>query len=266
MGTPNFLHLWDDRFLYLTPAIQSGLTARSSVTLLASANGQPFMLEAVDGTRVHCTAALVAPHVPRRLDADGCGLLSLNLEPGSGASRLLSGVLGSHGIRVVDGRCFGRLRDDFEPAVHGALGDARLRELSARMVEAMAGHPTPETVFDRRIEGVLQRVRADPGPLSLRELSASACLSPDRLTHLFREQVGLSLKRYLLWTKIRRTVQQFTSRRPLTDIALDGGFTDSAHMSHAFQRCFGLAPSFIAKGGQVQVSADAGAQHTWGAP
>jgi hypothetical protein len=30
MATHNFLHLWDDRFLYITPAIQSGLTARSS--------------------------------------------------------------------------------------------------------------------------------------------------------------------------------------------------------------------------------------------
>ena len=37
MATPkNFLHLWDDRFLYITPAIQSGLTARSSATVLAS--------------------------------------------------------------------------------------------------------------------------------------------------------------------------------------------------------------------------------------
>jgi hypothetical protein len=49
MATPkNFLHLWDDRFLYITPAIQSGLTARSSATVLASVSGHPFMLEAAD--------------------------------------------------------------------------------------------------------------------------------------------------------------------------------------------------------------------------
>eukprot|EP01032_Pedospumella_encystans_P004150 gene4150-4913_t len=100
----NFLHLWDDRFLYITPAIQSGLTARSSATVLASVSGHPFMLEAADGTRTYCTAAVVAPHVARRLAVEGCGLLSLNIDPASGAYRMLSRQLGGHGIQVFDAR------------------------------------------------------------------------------------------------------------------------------------------------------------------
>ena len=50
MSARTSLHLWDDRFLYVTPAIQSGLTARSSATLLVSISGQPFTL--VDTSRV----------------------------------------------------------------------------------------------------------------------------------------------------------------------------------------------------------------------
>lgn len=33
MAAQNFLHLWDSSFLYVTPAIESDLTARSSVNL-----------------------------------------------------------------------------------------------------------------------------------------------------------------------------------------------------------------------------------------
>ena len=258
----NFLHLWDDRFLYITPAIQSGLTARSSATLLASVSGHPFTLEAVDGTRVHCTAALVAPHASRRLDVDGCGLLSLNLDPASSAYRMLAKRMGGHGIQPIDARRFGRLRDDFGPAQSGALGNPRLRSLSVKLVEALNECPEIAPAIDPRIERVLQAIRAHAGQIPLRDLSAVACLSPDRLTHLFARQVGVSVKRYALWTKVRRTVQQFTARRPLTDVALVSGFTDAAHMSRTFQRYFGLAPSFLAN--QVCVTADDGASHAWG--
>ncbi|WP_418121955.1 helix-turn-helix domain-containing protein [Variovorax sp. 160MFSha2.1] len=262
MATQNFLHLWDDRFLYITPAIQSGLTARSSATLLASVSGHPFTLEAVDGTRVHCTAALVAPHVSRRLDVDGCGLLSLNLDPASSAYRMLARRMGGHGIQPVDARRFGALRDDFGPAQCGALSNERLQSLSAKMVEAITESPELQAPLDPRIDRVLQAIRAHAGQIALRDLAAVACLSPDRLTHLFAEQVGVSVKRYALWTKVRRTVQQFTGQRSLTDVALVSGFTDAAHMSRTFQRYFGLPPSFLAS--QVRVTADEHASHAWG--
>lgn len=263
MRTPgNFLHLWDDSFLYITPAIQSGLTARSSATLLASVSGHPFMLEALDGTRVRCTAALVAPHVQRRLDVDGCGLLSLNLDPDSSAYRMLSARMGGQGIVPLCGRRFGKLRDDFDAVQCGALPGARVQALSTAMVEAITESPVTATRLDPRVARVLEAIRAHAGQIALRELSAVACLSPDRLTHLFAAQVGVSIKRYALWTKVRRTVQQFTARRPLTEVALVSGFTDAAHMSRTFQRYFGLAPSFLAN--QVRVTADAQASQAWG--
>ena len=100
--------------------------------------------------------------------------------------------------------------------------------------------------------------------MPLPELAATACLSPDRLTHLFREQTGLSIKRYLVWAKIRRSVQQMNQGRPLTDIAHDCGFSDSAHMSHTYQQHFGLPPSFLADASRVAVTVDQQAFRAWG--
>lgn len=265
MPATNLLHLWDDSFLYITPAIQSGLTARSSATLLASASGRPFTLVALDGTVLRCTAAFVAPHVPRRLDADGCGLLSLNIDPASPAYRDLAAWLGEAQMRPIDARCFGRLRAQFEGALSGELDDAQLRCLTQAMVRAACGQAAAPAPIDHRVERVLALLRgaAGQGQVPLRQLAGAACLSPDRLTHLFREQTGLSIKRYLLWAKIRRTVQLLGSGRPLTEIALAGGFTDAAHMSRTFQRYFGLPPSFLADRQRVAVAADAGARDTW---
>lgn len=270
MPATNQLHLWDDRFFYITPTIQSGLTARSSATLLASATGRPFTLVTEDGSVLRCTAALIAPHVPRQLDADGCGLLSLNTDPASDAFRQLATRLDGKGIVPLDSACFGALRDRFEGALHRQLGHAQLRHLSDGMLGALCGAsqqraPPAEVALDQRVERVLQEVRAASarGVVPLQELAEVACLSPDRLTHLFREQTGLSIKRYLLWSKIRRAVQMMVSGRPLTEIALAGGFTDSAHMSRTFQRYFGLPPSFLAHAGQVDVVVDLQARAAW---
>ncbi|MDM0075622.1 AraC family transcriptional regulator [Variovorax sp. J2P1-59] len=261
MGQHNFLHLWDDRFLYLTPEIHSGLTARSSATLLVSAVGRPFRLEALDGTCVRCEAALVPPHVPRRLDVDGGGLLSLNVDPASIAYRMLARRTGGQGIQVLDAQCFGKLREAFQPALEGALTARQLRTLSAGLIEAVAGGPERDSALDPRVDRVLRAIRESAEPQSLARLSAIACLSPDRLTHLFAQQVGVSIKRYALWSKVRRSVQQFSGGRRLTDAALDGGFTDAAHMSRTFQNYFGLPPSFLAS--QVSVITDA-QSHAWG--
>lgn len=268
MPIDNQLHLWDDCFLYITPAIQSGLTARSSATLLASAGGRPFTLVTLDGTVLRCTAAWIAPHVPRRLDADGCGLLSLNIEPASHGFRQLAARFGGSAIEPMDASCFGPWRALFEGALHGQLGASQLRELSKGMVDAVCGAVPGGTALDPRVARVLARLQAaaGEGQVPLRELAAQACLSPDRLTHLFHEQTGLSIKRYLLWSKIRRTIPLLTSGRPLTELALAAGFTDAAHMSRTFQRYFGLAPSFLARLGRVALTVDAHAARTWHVP
>ncbi|MCY1205390.1 YSIRK-targeted surface antigen transcriptional regulator [compost metagenome] len=263
MTAQNFLHLWDRSFLYITPAIESGLTARSSVTLLASISGHPFRLEAADGARVLCTAAVITPGTPRRLYVDQGGLLSLNIDPGSIAYRTLVLWAGDRGIVPFDTRRFGLLRDSFEAARSGSLVDHHLQMLAAQMVEAATQHTARRAELDPRIERVIQLARSHAGPLPLHELSEVACLSPSRLTHLFREQAGVSIKNYLLWAKVRRSVQQFAGGRPLAEIALDGGFADAAHMSRTFQRSFGLPPSFLSR--HVHVTVDEQTTRAWGA-
>jgi len=258
----SFLHLWDDRFLYVTPAIQSGLTARSSFTLLISVSGRPFTLVPADGRPRRYRAALVAPHVARRLDTDGHGLISLNLDPASADSRALASVAGGMAIQAIDVRRFGRSRELFDGALHGQLDPCGLHALSAGLVGTLA--PRPRTVLDRRVAAVLSQLRAAAGRVPLAELAASARLSPDRLRHLFHDQTGLSLTRYLLWAKIRRAVAHLHGGCDLTAVAHTGGFADSAHMSRTFQRYFGLAPSFLANARQVEVSAaQAGHQDAW---
>jgi AraC-like DNA-binding protein len=80
--------------------------------------------------------------------------------------------------------------------------------------------------------------------LTLAEIADHVHLSPSRLTHLFKEKVGTSLQKYIIWTRLKYAVDQFINQSmTLTQAAVAAGFYDSAHFSKHFKEFFGLKPS-----------------------
>ncbi len=76
------------------------------------------------------------------------------------------------------------------------------------------------------------------------ELTSKVCLSDSRLSHLFKEQVGVSIKKYLVWNKLRRAIDLYLKENTnLTDVSLQSGFFDQAHLSNSFKTILGVSPS-----------------------
>jgi len=89
---------------------------------------------------------------------------------------------------------------------------------------------------------------AEPGGEHARlpELARAVGLSPSRLSHLFTEEVGTSLRAYKAWMRLRRAAGRLAAGAAITRAAHDAGFVDGAHMTHAFKRTFGLSPTELA--------------------
>jgi AraC-like DNA-binding protein len=83
--------------------------------------------------------------------------------------------------------------------------------------------------------------------VTLSELSDLSFLSEGRLSHLFKEQLGISVHQYILWKKIILAVSKSRSGSSLTECAHAVGFADSAHFSKAFVKMFGIKPFFVLK-------------------
>ena len=78
----------------------------------------------------------------------------------------------------------------------------------------------------------------------LSELTAKVCLSDSRLSHLFKQHIGISLKKYLVWNKLRRAITLYLREHSnLTHVSLQSGFFDQAHLTHSFKRTLGISPS-----------------------
>ncbi|MCB1169606.1 MAG: helix-turn-helix transcriptional regulator [Leptospiraceae bacterium] len=76
----------------------------------------------------------------------------------------------------------------------------------------------------------------------LADVAFHAGLSESRLVHVFKEHMGLPLRRFILWLRLQRAVRTVQSGGSLTDAAHSAGFSDQAHFSRTFRQNFGMSP------------------------
>ena len=108
----------------------------------------------------------------------------------------------------------------------------------------LAGEEAPPPPVDPRIDAVLDYLRRTPSPPpTITELTRVATLSESRLQHLFREQVGVPIRRYLLWQRILTAMSLLAEGASVTEAAHAAGFADGAHLTRTTHRMNGVSPS-----------------------
>lgn len=116
-------------------------------------------------------------------------------------------------------------------------------------VESLCAGVPPSRHADPRIRKVLDKIAAsDDLRLSLEQMAESVFLSPSRFQHLFKQQVGLPFRRYMLWRKVMRAMIAIAKEPTLTAAAQRSDFADAAHLTRTFHQMFGLPPSVLMQG------------------
>jgi AraC-like DNA-binding protein len=80
--------------------------------------------------------------------------------------------------------------------------------------------------------------------LSVRQLAAIVRLGPSHFQRAFRRSFGVSPHAYVVGRRILRAQEiMLQSDTPLSQIALDVGFSDQAHLTTRFRRAVGVTPA-----------------------
>lgn len=105
--------------------------------------------------------------------------------------------------------------------------------------QADAARPHPAVVHALRLFDTAPQVQR------IGAIAAHCRLSPRRFGELFREQVGLSPKRYARLQRFRRLIAQAHREADVdwADVAADCGFHDQPHLVHEFRAFSGLTPT-----------------------
>lgn len=102
--------------------------------------------------------------------------------------------------------------------------------------------------FDTRIVDCIRYIKRNfnEKALSHDDLAEQVGLSSSRLSHLFKEQVGISIHKYIIWLRMKLAVDyMMKAEMHLTDAAYTAGFYDAALFSKQFKETFGLKPSRV---------------------
>ncbi|MFJ5489383.1 helix-turn-helix domain-containing protein, partial [Hansschlegelia beijingensis] len=84
--------------------------------------------------------------------------------------------------------------------------------------------------------------------VSVPELARLCGLSASRLQHLFASEVGVPIRRYRAWSRMRGAIAEIVAGASFTQAAHAAGFADQAHFAHDFRRTFGAAASRSLRG------------------
>lgn len=111
------------------------------------------------------------------------------------------------------------------------------------------GLTVPRRQPDARIARVVERMRNQPAEAFTAQDCAQDCgLSASRFMHLFKTEAGVSFRNFRTWKRARGLLERAHNAGNLTDLALDLGYPDATHFSHAIRRFYGLKPSDIVAG------------------
>ncbi len=104
---------------------------------------------------------------------------------------------------------------------------------------------------DSSIDIIKRYIREHLGDeLSRKTLASLVYLSPDYLSHVFREKTGESLTAYILAERMKKSKELLlTSQMSIRDVALSSGFPNISYFSRQFKNITGKTPQVFRKTG-----------------
>ncbi len=103
-------------------------------------------------------------------------------------------------------------------------------------------------LLDERVDKVLKYIANNNlVEVSLESLSKNVFLSESRLSHLFKENIGISISSYILNYKVRKAFKLIFEGNSITTSALEAGFYSSSHLTNVCKEKLGMIPSAIKK-------------------
>ncbi|MFC6881682.1 MULTISPECIES: helix-turn-helix transcriptional regulator [Actinomadura] len=212
--------------------------AHHTVQVLAARGGE-FELADGHGGRVACRAAAIpadATHAVLRGSPDA---VLLHIDRDSATGRALNACARDAASWANAARSL---------PIPAAAGLAGAEALAAALPRVPAGPPAARhPALARALRAVAVRLDRS-APVRLGDVAREAGLSEGRLAHLFRDELGLPFRPYVLWLRIQRATELVAAGESLTLAAHGAGLADSAHLSRVCRRMFGIAPSEFTRG------------------
>lgn len=244
MQTKIRLYLWPHRLLFLGPGFDTELHRHHAAQICVSL-GDPIRLRTSDLSAWQESAGFfIRPDQSHQLDAgqSATAILYLEAEGGEYDNYCNKSVIAPTEVTLPQNIA---AKNEFLNLFRQG-GDCVDAENACRHLLGLPPMHLSTKALDLRITAALAWLKSRlSNPIKIAEVAKAVKLSESHLAHLFSEQIGVPLRRYILWLRLRAAVEGAAAGASLTDTAHAAGFADSAHLSRSFKETFGVTPSLL---------------------
>ena len=200
--------------------------AHHAIQIVISIDGAAS-IRGSDGEWRSARGIVVRPDVPHSFNAQGSMGAMLLMDPESAEGTWLRAALAEEINflpEVALASCVVELRKFCEQPFDSMEVGALIRHC----VKSMCAGAPPMRRHDPRVTMVLNKIRESADlRMSVDTAAAAVHLSPSRFAHLFKQQMGLPFRRYMLWRKLTRATLAIARERTITAAAQAADFADA---------------------------------------
>ena len=236
------------RTLMIGSQIPGELHHHGAIEIIISLE-RPFSVKIENEAWVETKAVIINSNVPHQLkDLQGHNI-TLTIVPERRWGKYLQlHVLKGAKINYLDDLDFSSLEKNVKDILKSDYDCPTTFQFGEHLIDLITGTRSFKDRIDDRILNVLNTIQQGLSEhISADKLAQSIFLSEGRFLHLFKEQVGLPLRQYILYQRIMAATREFLRGKSLTEAAHEAGFADSAHFTRTFVEMHGLKPSEVAK-------------------
>ena len=251
----NQVVIWNDLRLFIGSNPRA-ITEHSHpiIQFVVSLQGS-FLSKTVSGNWIKKKGLLIAPNYFHECDAKNISIISIDIDPKSTLGEwILHNQLRnlhikdypSEGLEILEVTDFSlNLKNENWQSVRNMIENTFLFNKTFK-----------KTQKDERISKILEFIRNNiTQNITTKNLTEITFLSESRMLHLFKEEMGLPIRNYILWYRLKIVIDHILEGNSLTSAAYKAGFSDQAHMTRTFTKMTGLPPSLLIKNSKfVQVS------------
>ncbi|MCT8332817.1 AraC family transcriptional regulator [Leptospira sp. 85282-16] len=235
------LFYFGERILIGSTGLVTEPHSHYAVSILVSL-GAPFHLHTKSDAVIESQGIIIPPNYYHKLDASQSEMVIIQLDPKSEEYKRIE-MDGSP--KTIDLEVRNKIQKIADPLFGETLDCLSARSLYNQIL-SLLGSGSVLRKFDERIEIAIQRIKEKmPNPVSLAELSEISGISTDRFMHLFKDNMGIPLRQYLLWQRLHIAAKLLQVGENLTTASHAAGFSDQAHLSRTFKKMFGVKPSLF---------------------
>lgn len=193
-------------------------------------------------TAVRAPGVIIKANTRHKVKSGKGLLISIYIDPHSKVGTELNN-LAKHGILKLGNNTAGKLLKYFREGLENHLTET---DIKIWFIETLLNNDVLEstTAFDGRIKKIIDCIRTSPNyNIKFSDLLSISGLSESRLMHLFKKEVGITIRKYVLWCRVLKALKTMSAGANIKQSARLTGFTDAAHLSRTFASMFGISPS-----------------------